>query len=687
MMQDGNRPAEGGPPEKSAGWLARLGEGFVCQRVRALWILAATGFVLFTVFRALLLVMSRQELAGVTTGEIVRCLTLGMRFDAFAMGIVVLPLALVLALAPDLAFALAWFRRAVTAYVAILVAAIALVETSGVYFFGQFGFRLNWMAIEYFQYPREVLTYIWNEYPVIWVFAGLGAAGAGLYWVLSRLLWSGRRPSGKVWPRPLYAVLLVSLCVLGIRGGLAKRPLSIGKAYDVSNNNVVGQLALNNVRTLVAAIRSGEADDRAEDSWYPFPPADRAATVARQLFYQAEDTDLAVPGNPLWRRTATGRPRADYNVVVILMEGQSGKPVGAMGHSPSYTPVLDALCREGLFFERMYAVGIRTKRAMVGVLCGHPDLGSRSVMEQSRAQGNFLTLPRILEDRGYGTVFVYGGRPEWDNTKGFFTGNGVDEFIGQNDGPAGQEVNPWGVADELTFQKAHERFVRYGDRPFFGAILTITNHEPFNYPRGRFEELPGDSAEVRKLNCYRYCDWALGEFFRKAREAPYFKKTIFVVVADHGRDFVLSRPIDVPGHRVPCVIYAPGIVTPGRVRAVAGQTDIPPTVLAMLGGEYEHCFFGRNLLKVREDDGFALFHGAERLGFVRGDRALVLAPRRVPFLFRLTADGQEEVNRGWAEPDAARLQEEMLSAYGVARRLYLTVQYRPPGRASPVPWP
>jgi phosphoglycerol transferase MdoB-like AlkP superfamily enzyme len=672
----------------AGGALARLGRAIMSQRLRALAVFALAGYVLFAGFRLGLLVAAPEPLVGVTLREFVRCFLVGFRFDSFPMGILCLPLALALGLAPNAAFGKTWFRRAIAGYVAIVLPVLVLTEIAGVCYFRQFGFRLNWFAMDYLRFPRETIGYIWEQYPVVWIGVGLAALGAGSYAVLMRLCWSGSAPAGSVWPRVLLSLVLVGSCVAGIRGGFDRKPLRIGTAYDVSMNNTVSQLALNNIFVVLVEAKAQWRQDRDKARQYPFPESARAAEVARKMFYQPADVDLKWEGNPLWRRTVTGRPTTDSNVVIIILEGVAGRPVGALGHTPSHTPNLDALCRQGLFFDRMYAVGARTCRALVGVLCGHPDVGDQTVLIQTRAQGHFMTLPDVLRARGYQTVFVYGGQPSWDNTKGFFAGGGIDEFIGQDDGPRGTEVNPWGVDDEVTYEKAHERFVRFGDRKFFATILTITNHEPFNAPAGRVEFIPGDSLEVKKLNCLRYADWALGQFFQRARQADYFKRTIFVVVTDHGRDFKSHWNMDVPDNRVPCVILAPGMapnpVPPGRFSAVASQADIPSTVLALLGGEFDHCFLGRNLLAVGPDDpGFALLHNNHVLGFVRGDRAITMPPESRATLFRVTNDGQEFLSETEAPAAYADLQEKMLSHYSLAYRLFLEVKFCPPEKSSP----
>jgi len=187
------------------------------------------------------------------------------------------------------------------------------------------------------------------------------------------------------------------------------------------------------------------------------------------------------------------------------MEGMAGQPVGALGHSPSHTPEFDALCREGMYFERMYAAGCRTSRGVVGVLCAHPDISGPSILKRDLAQGRFLTLPAVFAARGYRTLMIYGGDPDFDNMKQFLAKGGVSTFIAQKDIALDKkEIGNWGVPDEMIFAKADETFRTMGDKKFFAVVLTVSNHPPFEVPAGHMSLLPGQSERIKKLNAYRY---------------------------------------------------------------------------------------------------------------------------------------------------------------------------------------
>jgi len=97
-------------------------------------------------------------------------------------------------------------------------------------------------------------------------------------------------------------------------------------------------------------------------------------------------------------------------------------------------------------------------------------------------------------------------------------------------------------------------------------MLTVSNHKPYTFPKGRIAEIPletkrppalGWSDRVRSLfgmkpkekstrnRAVRYTDWCLGQFFEKAKKEAFWTNTIFVVVADHGARVYGSQKIPI----------------------------------------------------------------------------------------------------------------------------------------------
>jgi phosphoglycerol transferase MdoB-like AlkP superfamily enzyme len=128
----------------------------------------------------------------------------------------------------------------------------------------------------------------------------------------------------------------------------------------------------------------------------------------------------------------------------------------------------------------------------------------------------------------------------------------------------------------------------------------------------------------------RYSDWALGQFFDKARKAPYFRETLFVIVGDHGFG---SGPqlteMNLARFNVPLLLIAPGVQEKFGERSdtVGTQVDIVPTIMGRLGGEVRHQCWGRDLLNLPEHDkGFGVIKPSgndQTVAIIRDDKILV----------------------------------------------------------------
>jgi len=653
------------------------------QRFRIFWMLAGMLLLIFGGFRTALMIACRPLLAGASWTDILNCLFVGMRYDAMPIGFALTPLGLAIALAPAKIMAGKFFRMAVAIYIALTLTAAVFIEAVGMQFFlsPTHKSRLNWVVLEYMGGSNEVMTLIWQSYPVGWFGLLLLLLLIGTTAVFRRLLWRNGAGEGSLVFRTGWAVVAMGLCFLAIRGGIM-HPLWLGEAYFCQNKTLC-ELSLNNVYTLSLAIQSQAVDSKEEEAEYPLPEIAHAQDVAASMFYQPGDEPVPYHLNPLMRQTQTGKPMTDYNVVVIIMESMSGKGVGVLGNSPSYTPFLDSLATESLYFDNIYAVGSRTCRGMIGILCGRCDLRGQSLLKRDRTQGQFATLPEVFRRRGYKTLMTYGGNPDFDNMKGFFSPSGLERMVAVDKMDPNAEKFVWGVHDRAMFQKTDEVLNELGDQKFFTVALTLSNHEPYNCPNDAPDMLTitdDDDAETalhkRHLNCYRYADWSLEQFFKKARQSKYFKNTIFLLVSDHGRGPVTSDMLEIEQHRLPCMIYAPGIVAPGRVSTIGSQADIAPTLLALLGGQYTHCFMGRNLLAVPPDEGFAMFFEWDRMVFLQAGHAASIMPNCQPVVFDIdptTRHAKVEPN-----PDAktAAIVERMLSLYKTSLYQYMHNQYQ-----------
>lgn len=120
------------------------------RRLRPIWICTGILFGLFSLVRVGLLISRYGQLAGhFGTGEILKCLLLGVRHDAIPIGYAIAPLVVALALASRKDLDRRAFRGTVLFYAAAVVTVFVGTELFGIYFFGRFGRRLNYMAFAY----------------------------------------------------------------------------------------------------------------------------------------------------------------------------------------------------------------------------------------------------------------------------------------------------------------------------------------------------------------------------------------------------------------------------------------------------------------------------------------------------------------------------------------------------------
>jgi phosphoglycerol transferase MdoB-like AlkP superfamily enzyme len=281
--------------------------------------------------------------------------------------------------------------------------------------------------------------------------------------------------------------------------------------------------------------------------------------------------------------------------VIILQESLGATFVESLGGVP-VTPNLEKLKDQGIWFEQLYATGTRSVRGIEAVTTGFQPTPADSTVKLSKSQKNFFTIAALLAKQGYSTEFIYGGESHFDNMRGFFTGNGFQHIVEQKDYKNPVFVGSWGASDEDLLNKTHEQLLAHhqSGKPFFTLAFSSSNHAPFEFPDGRIELY--EQPKATENNAVKYADYAMGEFFKKAQSSPYWKDTVFLVVADHDIRVRGDALVPVERFHIPGLILGADI-KPQRWTSVASQIDLPVTVLSLMGIEAQHPMTGRDLSK------------------------------------------------------------------------------------------
>ncbi|MBV2206945.1 MAG: LTA synthase family protein [Pseudomonas sp.] len=633
---------------------------------------------LFALLRLGLLLFNRELIGSTPLASFVEAFGNGLRFDLRVTVYILVPLLLaVLSSRAMAARRLQQLWLGVCASVAIL---LGLIELN---FYREFHQRLNSLVFQYLQEdPATVLSMLWHGFPVLRLLAAWLAASAALFalfgWLERRTraapvsLASAPARRGASWPArfAVFGVLLV-VSVVGARGTLRQGPpLRWGDAFTTAST-FANHLGQNATLSLYDAARNRFSSHR-DNSWKATLPVADAQAITRELLLTANDRLVDAELAPVRRDF---QPPADgqlavRNVVVILMESFAGRYVGALGSADGITPNFDRLVGEGLLFERFFANGTHTHQGMFASMACFPNLpGFEYLMQTPEGGHRFSGLPQLLGARAFDDVYVYNGDFAWDNQAGFFGNQGMKRFVGRND-----YVNPvvsdptWGVSDQDMFTRAAEELGKLDNgAPFYALLQTLSNHTPYALP----EQLPvaaveGHGALDQHLTAMRYSDWALGQFFDKVRNQPWFKQTLFVVVGDHG--FGATEEVtemDLLRFHVPLLLIAPGVTERfGSRREVVGtQVDVVPTIMGRLGGEVRHQCWGRDLLSLAADDpGFGIVKPSgsdQTVALIRGDRVLVQPKEQPARLYRYRLGREPAGERIVAAEDQPQLLRQL----------------------------
>ena len=635
------------------------------------WTRSRYGFVLFwfgslfgtwLVLRLVLLLAFRP--AAISAHDLTMALLVGTYRDIFAGLLLSLPVLLWLVFARDTKRRVRWRGWLFWGGCWLIWSAQAFVLFAEYFFFEEFKSRFNTVAVDYLLFPYEVFVNIWESYHVAVVVAV--CAAFGLAWVLP-----ARALFRHMWERPFAQRTRLGFFAGGALAAALLAPGVHLRELHVCTDRTMNEIANNGVISFVAAAWTHNLDYGA---FYKTMPLAAAYERTRQLV-AAGDCAFTDNGQTICRQVAGDPNRPRLNVVIFLEESLGSEFWGSLGRTNTLTPEMDKLAAtEGMLFTNIYASGNRTVRGMEGVLSSFPPLPGDSIVKRNLSD-NVETIARLLKRDGYATLFTYGGRGVFDDMRSFALRNGYDRFVEEKDFDHITFSTIWGVCDEDLYDRSlHEmRALAQTGRPFFTTILSVSNHKPYTFPKGR---IPEDPDKHKQEYAVKYADYALGRFFRQVKAESFWTNTIFVVVADHGARVYGSQNIPIGSYEIPLLITGPAAVkTPSRPGQLGCSLDVSPTVLGLIGRPYQTLFFGRDLLKGPPAEGRALMNHNRDIGLLGRDRLVVLGLMKTDQFY---AGDPKAVNMmPLANPAAAdfSLEQDAIALFEVADDLYMHQRY------------
>ena len=377
------------------------------------------------------------------------------------------------------------------------------------------------------------------------------------------------------------------LSVAGMRGGMTRmtRPITLSNATLYTADSGKANLILSNPFCILRTIGS-------------------AGSVKYKKHFAPEE--LARRFTPVHQPADSAAVNlAGRNVVVFIMESMSAEhsaylcpEVYADREVKGFTPFLDSLMQNGLVFKRMYANGTRSIQAMPSVLGSIPSFRTPFVL-MPQSLGESRQLPAMLADKGYATLFFCGSEHGSMGFGAYARSAGVERLVSREDYEArhgtGDFDGYWGIWDEPFLQFMGEELAATPE-PFFATLFTLSAHHPFVVPEQYAATLPDGYTRIHKGVAYD--DQAFRRFFHRFGGEEWFRRTIFVFVADHvSSEKFAEKTRSYPGNmHIVGFIHTPDGALQGEVREVTQQLDIMPTVLGLTGNTEPYFAFGRDVL-------------------------------------------------------------------------------------------
>ena len=298
------------------------------------------------------------------------------------------------------------------------------------------------------------------------------------------------------------------------------------------------------------------------------------------------------------------------NVVVIMMKnvGQEMLKYYSQDRRFNLTPFLDSLLCECLTFNGM-SNSRRGLEALPAILASIPALMENDFTRSAYADNDFDAFCQHLQQKGYNTIFMHGGKNGILGFDEFSRRAGIKNYFGRIEYDDEKDYDgQWGIFDGPFLQYVAQTLNRVHE-PFATMVYTLSSRYPYRVPYDFV--LPEESYFWTGFEkTVYYVDCSLKDFFKTASQMPWFNHTLFVITADYSNSLHFQPEYsNVWGmYAIPIAFYYPQKIKPLRCEEIAQQIDLGPSILSALGVNDTLFSFGRNLFDTLSEPAFVSYY-------------------------------------------------------------------------------
>lgn len=339
-----------------------------------------------------------------------------------------------------------------------------------------------------------------------------------------------------------------------------------------------------------------------------------------------------------FRKTSSGKAP---NICIVVVESLSSSLVGQYAkQTGNVMPFLDSLSKKSLYFPNALSTAQRTHHVLPAIFASLPHTKSHTCL-QEEDYPDHIGIAKMTKEHYYSS-FYCGVGLDFNQMNRFVRYNDVDYESNSFTGVSSQERNEikdlWGLPDHLMLReyikelKKRQIQGKYKRKSALDVLLTISTHEPFNYPNKpkhiqavkacleKSAKTPFKvylKSKLSELGSFHYADESLKSFFEQIKNTKDFENTIFIITGDHGSTLLYEN--EMSKYHVPMVIYSPLLKKSKTVPHLISHLDIAPTLMNFLRKDYnvempdEHYFLGNEIHLRRADKRALIFKGENLL--------------------------------------------------------------------------
>ena len=530
------------------------------------------------------------------------------------------------------------FRRLYFSIVCALLLAISGIDMG---FYANFNSHINLTFFDFFnEGPMSLIQTIWEEYhcvyeaiafllillPILLLIRRIELGKSSAHNALHSA--SRQQPSRlKVIKLSATILLYIAFLVIGLRGSVWRFPLQIEDTF-VSNQKPLNDLVPNAIYMLKKAYKEknnafkiAKTDDLLHE--YKFKSLQEALDVYTDgKVKMAKNDTLTALQHALFEEVGDSLKQPQPNIVIIYSESWSNYLFNLQQKDAEMYFGLERHFKDDLLFRNFQSVQNGTVASLENLYVSTPFPRFFASAYRFKTLPTSIALP--FKASNYTTTFMSGMDAAWENCAEALVHQQFDaiydKFSLLKDYPHAT-YNSIGVYDEYLFQALLDRLEKPSKKRQMIAVMTTTNHPPFEFPKDlKLPPLPESfygkkcfAEHNRKvldkyLTGFRYYNKVLNEFLNRFKASAVAKNTILIITGDHNVRSILDYDaVDKRyEHSVPLYIYLPTYLRKEAYNKLTNRwgshDDILPTLAPFAFHDTKYFKMGHNLLDTTVPD-------------------------------------------------------------------------------------